>query len=251
MTDASGRLEGRIALVTGASRGIGAAITRQALAHGARVALVARGEQVDALAASLGDAALPIRADVSDPEAADAAVATTLAAFGRLDVVVNNAGLHRGGKAKRLAQDSWQQVLDVNLTGPLNIVRAAIPALEVRGGSIVNIGAVVGFRGFPGDVAYASSKAGLSGMTKALAIELAKKEITVNLVIPGLVLTDMTSELTEAAMASMTAQIPMGRMGAEHEIAEVVYWVSQSRYMTGAAIPVEGGLLSSFGVIAE
>jgi 3-oxoacyl-[acyl-carrier protein] reductase len=117
-----------------------------------------------------------------------------------------------------------------------------------EGSAIINVGAVVGFRGFPGDAAYASSKAGLSGLTKALAIELAPKAITANLVIPGLVLTEMTSGLTEASLEAMNKQIPMRRFAEEREIAEVVYWVSQSRYMTGACVPVDGGLLSSFGV---
>ena len=118
------------------------------------------------------------------------------------------------------------------------------------GASIVNIGAVVGFRGFPGDVAYASSKAGLAGMTNALAIEMAKQDITVNLVIPGLVLTEMTSGLSTRAMDDMQAKIPMGRLGEDREVAEVVFWVSGSRYMTGATVPVDGGLMCSFGVVS-
>jgi 3-oxoacyl-[acyl-carrier protein] reductase len=170
-----------------------------------------------------------------------------IARFGRVDTLVNNAGVHRGGKVKRLADDAWQEVLQVNLTGAMNMTRAALAHME-EGSAIINIGAVVGFRGFPGDAAYASSKAGLSGLTKALAIELAPKAITANLVIPGLVLTEMTSGLTEASLEAMNKQIPMRRFAEEREIAEVVYWVSQSRYMTGACVPVDGGLLSSFGV---
>jgi 3-oxoacyl-[acyl-carrier protein] reductase len=170
-----------------------------------------------------------------------------IARFGRVDTLVNNAGVHRGGKVKRLADDAWQEVLQVNLTGAMNMARAALAHME-EGSAIINVGAVVGFRGFPGDAAYASSKAGLSGLTKALAIELAPKAITANLVIPGLVLTEMTSGLTEASLEAMNKQIPMRRFAEEREIAEVVYWVSQSRYMTGACVPVDGGLLSSFGV---
>ena len=235
-------------LITGASRGIGAAMARQAHEHGCRVAIVARSDAADALAKSLGEGAIAIRADVSDSASAKSAVDQTIEAFGRLDVVVNNAGVHRGGRVTRLSEEHWQEVLDVNLTGALNIIRAATPHLG-EGASIINIGAVVGFRGFPGDVAYASSKAGLSGMTKALSIELARKGITVNLVVPGLVLTEMTSGLTEAAMETMRQQIPIGRLGQEQEIASVAYWVAQSRYMTGATIPVDGGLLCSFGVV--
>ena len=188
-----------------------------------------------------------VQCDVADPESVSAAMDAVIARFGRVDTLVNNAGVHRGGKVKRLADDAWQEVLQVNLTGAMNMARAALAHME-EGSAIINVGAVVGFRGFPGDAAYASSKAGLSGLTKALAIELAPKAITANLVIPGLVLTEMTSGLTEASLEAMNKQIPMRRFAEEREIAEVVYWVSQSRYMTGACVPVDGGLLSSFGV---
>ena len=236
-------------LVTGASRGIGAAIATRAHEQGCRVVVIARGEEAKSTAARLGLGAIAIQADVSDVAAAQSAVDETIAAFGRIDVVVNNAGVHRGGKVERLSHEDWQNVLNVNLTGALNMIRAAKQHMG-SGSSIINIGAVVGFRGFPGDVAYASSKAGLSGMTNALAIEMAKQGITVNLVIPGLVLTDMTSGLTDAAMDNMKAKIPMGRLGQDREVAEVVYWVSQSRYMTGATVPVDGGLMCSFGVVS-
>ena len=236
-------------LVTGASRGIGAAIATRAHEQGCRVVVIARGEEAKSTAGRLGLGAIAIQADVSDVAAAQSAVDETIATFGRIDVVVNNAGVHRGGKVERPSPEDWQTVLNVNLTGALNMIRAAKPYMG-SGSSIINIGAVVGFRGFPGDVAYASSKAGLSGMTNALAIEMAKQGITVNLVIPGLVLTDMTSGLTDAAMDNMKAKIPMGRLGQDREVAEVVYWVSQSRYMTGATVPVDGGLMCSFGIVS-
>lgn len=235
-------------VVTGASRGIGEAIARRAVHEGHRVALLARGEQVESVAASLGENALGVRTDVSDVASINAAFAKILDHFGDVNVVVNNAGLHRGGKLKRLSLDDWQDVLDVNLTGALAVAKAAVPYFS-EGDALINIGAVVGFRGFPGDVAYASSKAGMAGMTRALAIEWAPKGITANLVIPGLVLTEMTQGLTETALESMRKQIPMGRFADPSEIADVVYWVSRSRYMTGAVIPVEGGLMSSFGVM--
>mgnify|MGYP000897498425 FL=1 len=236
-------------LITGASRGIGAAIAARAHEQGCRVVVIARGEEAISTAGRLGPGAIAIQADVSDVSAAQSAVDETIATFGRIDVVVNNAGVHRGGKVERLSPEDWQTVLNVNLTGALNMIRAPKPHMG-SGSSIINIGAVVGFRGFPGDVAYASSKAGLSGMTNALAIEMAKQGITVNLVIPGLVLTDMTSGLTDAAMDNMKAKIPMGRLGQDREVAEVVYWVTQSRYMTGATVPVDGGLMCSFGVVS-
>ena len=238
---------GKVWVVTGASRGIGASIARVASESGARVALIARGESVLTLAEELGVDAIGVQCDVANPESVSAAMDAVIARFGRVDTLVNNAGVHRGGKVKRLADDAWQEVLQVNLTGAMNMARAALAHME-EGAAIINVGAVVGFRGFPGDAAYASSKAGLSGLTKALAIELAPKASTANLVIPGLVLTEMTSGLTEASLEAMNKQIPMRRFAEEREIAEVVYWVSQSRYMTGACVPVDGGLLSSFGV---
>ncbi|MEM1189283.1 MAG: SDR family NAD(P)-dependent oxidoreductase [Pseudomonadota bacterium] len=240
--------EPQVWVVTGASRGIGAAIARRAASEGHYVALLARGETVESVAAELGSHALGIRCDVADQNSIDAAFVQVVERFGTVNVLVNNAGLHRGGKLKRLALDDWQAVLDVNLTGALAVAKAAVPHFS-DGDSLINIGAVVGFRGFPGDVAYASSKAGMAGMTRALAIEWASKGITANLVIPGLVLTEMTQGLSDAALESMRKQIPMGRFAQPSEIADVVYWVSRSRYMTGAVVPVEGGLLSSFGVL--
>jgi len=237
----------RVWVVTGASRGIGAAIARRAHDAGDRVALLARGTQVEAMAGELGENAIGVRTDVADPASVAAAFAQVTEHFGDVNVVVNNAGVHRGGRLKRLSAEHWQEVLDVNLSGAFNVAQAAAPQLR-EGDSLINIGAVVGLRGFPGDVAYASSKAGLIGMTRALGIELAATGVTVNLVIPGLVLTEMTGGLSEAALEAMRRQIPMGRFAEPDEIAEVVYWVSGSRYMTGAVIPVEGGLLSSFGV---
>ncbi|GIR69637.1 MAG: beta-ketoacyl-ACP reductase [Halieaceae bacterium] len=240
--------DAKVWVVTGASRGIGAAIATVAAEAGHRVAMVARGESVLSAAQALGEMATGFQCDVADSEAVNATVDQIIEHYGRIDVVVNNAGVHRGGKVHRLTDEAWQEVLQVNLTGAMSMTRATLPHMDA-GGAVVNVGAVVGFRGFPGDSAYASSKAGLSGLTKALAIELAPKGITANLVIPGLVLTEMTAELSETALEKMTQQIPMRRFAGDHEIAEVVYWVAQSRYMTGACVPVDGGLLSSFGVV--
>ena len=239
---------GKVWVVTGASRGIGAAIARVAVDAGHRVALIARGDGVLTAAEGLGDAAKGFQCNVADPESVTASIETIKHHFGHIDTLVNNAGVHRGGKVHRLTDEAWHEVLQVNLTGAMNMTRAALPHMA-EGSAVVNVGAVVGFRGFPGDAAYASSKAGLSGLTKALAIELAPKAITANLVIPGLVITEMTSELSDVALEKMTQQIPLRRFAQDEEIAEVVYWVAQSRYMTGACVPVDGGLLSSFGVV--
>ena len=237
----------KVWLITGASRGIGLALAQRVVAAGERVALLARGEGVLKQAQQLGEQALGLQADVGDPDSVAAAVESLLGHWGRLDVVVNNAGLHRGGKVGRLAPEDWQAVLDTNLTGALNVISCAREHLQ-EGASIVNVGAVVGFRGFPGDAAYAASKAGLSGLTRALAIELAGKGIRANLVIPGLVLTEMTGGLSEKALESMRRMVPMTRYGEAGEIAEVIEWVARSSYMTGAFVPVDGGLMSSFGV---
>ena len=234
-------------LITGASRGIGLALARRVVATGDCVALLARGEGVLDVAKELGENCIGLQADVANRESVEAAMAKVIQRWGKLDVVVNNAGAHRGGKVNRIALEDWQTVLDTNLTGALNVIAKASPHFD-NGGAIVNIGAVVGFRGFPGDSAYAASKAGLAGLTRALAIELAPKSIRVNLVIPGLVLTEMTSELSEKALESMRKMIPMGRYGDPDEIAEVIEWVARSRYMTGAFVPADGGLMSSFGV---
>ncbi len=240
--------DAKVWVVTGASRGIGAAIATVAAKAGHRVAMVARSESVLSAAEALGETAMGFQCDIADSEAVNAAIDEIIKHCGRIDVLVNNAGVHRGGKVHRLTDEAWQEVLQVNLTGAMSMTRATLPHMDA-GSAVVNVGAVVGFRGFPGDSAYASSKAGLSGLTKALAIELAPKAITANLVIPGLVLTEMTAELSDVSLEKMTQQIPMRRFAGDHEIAEVVYWVAQSRYMTGANVPVDGGLLASFGVV--
>lgn len=239
--------DSRVWMITGASRGIGLAAADAALAAGDRVALLARSDAVETAAAERGDRCVGLRADVTDPASLEAAAEALLTRWGRIDVLVNNAGLHRGGKLKRLPQESWDSVLAVNLSGAMNAIRA-VEAHLGEDAAIVNVGAVVGFRGFPGDAAYAASKAGLAGLTRALAIEFAPRNIRVNLVIPGLVLTEMTGQVSPAALESMRGTIPLGRYGEAAEIGQVICWVGSSPYMTGAFVPVDGGLLSSFGV---
>lgn len=229
-------------LVTGASRGLGLAIARLAAERGDRVALVARGEAIEEQARQVGESAFGIAADVTDPASAAAACARVAERWGGIDVLVNNAGLHRGGLIGSLAQDDWQAVLDTNLSGPLNFVRAALPHLG-EGASIVNIGAVVGLRGFAGDAAYGASKAGLAGLTQVLAVELARGGIRVNLVIPGMTSTEMTAGISARAKAKLVASIPLGREGTAQELADVVWWVAGSPYMTGSIISNDGGLL--------
>jgi NAD(P)-dependent dehydrogenase (short-subunit alcohol dehydrogenase family) len=222
---------------------VGLATARIAAARGDRVAVMARSVDRDRLAATLGPASLAIAADVSDPESVAAAVRQVGDAWGGVDVLVNNAGLHRGGKVGRLPLDDWDAVLATNLSGPLHCVRAVLPHMG-EGGSIVNVGAVVGFRGFSGDSAYGSSKAGLAGLTRVLAIELAPRLIRVNLFIPGFVITEMTQQIDERAREQLLERIPLRRAGTEEEMAEAIWWIAGSTYMTGSVVAADGGLLS-------
>lgn len=233
---------GRRWIVTGGSRGLGLATARIATERGDRVAVLARNAQADGVADAVGEHGLVIAADVSDPASVTSAVDEIASHWDGIDVLVNNAGLHRGGKVGSLALDDWQAVLDTNLSGPLHCIRAALPHMS-EGGSIVNVGAVVGFRGFPGDSAYGASKSGLAGLTNVLAMELARDGIRANLVVPGLVITEMTSDLDAHARERLVRKIPLRRVGDESEIAEVIWWVAGSTYMTGAIVPTDGGLM--------
>lgn len=233
-------------LVTGASRGIGLAIAGRALAAGNRVALLARSDGVLDAAEKAGPAALGVPADVTDPDSVAGAVERVVAAWGGVDVLVNNAGVHRGGRVDRLQPGDWDDVLNTNLTAPLTMTRAVLPHMGI-GSAIVNIGAVVGFRGFPGDTAYGAAKAGLAGLTRVLAVELAGRGVRVNLVVPGFVETEMTSGLSDRARRLILDRIPLGRTGTADEIAAVVIWVADSPYMTGSVIAADGGLLAAMG----
>lgn len=233
-------------IVTGASRGIGLSIAQRVIANGDCVALLARSDSVYDIAQELGEDALGFQTDITDESAVVATVKKVAAHFGSITRLVNNAGLHRGGRLGKLELSDWQAVIRTNLDGAMLMSRACEGAMSA-GSSITNIGAVVGFRGFPGDAAYAASKAGLAGLTQALAIEFAARDINVNLVVPGLVVTEMTKGLSEKALTALAKMIPKGRCGEPEEIAEVVEWVARARYMTGAVVPVDGGLMSTFG----
>jgi len=233
-------------VVTGGSRGIGRAVADRAIAAGDRVATFARSP-----AAGTGRLdRLEVRADVTDAASVRAGLDRVVERFGSVDVVVNCAGVHRGGRVENLPREDWDEVLATNLSGAFEVCRAAVPLLA-DGSAVVNVGAVVGFRGFPGDVAYGSAKAGLSGLTRVLAVELAPRGIRVNLVIPGFVDTDMTVGLSGRGRERILATIPARRVGTAAEIAEVVVAVAGASYMTGATVPVDGGLLASFGATAR
>lgn len=229
-------------LVTGASRGLGHAIASLAIQRGDKVCLMARGEEVTALADALGENAMAARGDVSAAQDLSAAVAAMVEKWGGVDVLVNNAGLHRGGKLLAISDDDWDASLATNLSGPMRAIRTVLPHLE-SGGAIINIGAVVGFRGFSGDSCYGASKAGLSGLTQVLACELAPQNIRVNLVVPGFVMTEMTACVSERAREKIVAKVPLRRMGTAEEIADVVWWVAGSGYMTGSTVVTDGGLM--------
>jgi NAD(P)-dependent dehydrogenase (short-subunit alcohol dehydrogenase family) len=233
-------------VVTGASRGIGRAIAARALAMGDRVALLARSDTVMEAASTAEGSALSVLADVTDASSVARAVEDVVSTWGGVDVLVNNAGIHRGGRVDRLAPGDWEDVLATNLTAPLTMARAVLPHMRA-GSAIINIGAVVGFRGFPGDAPYGAAKAGLAGLTRVLAVELAPRRIRVNLVVPGFVETEMTGELSERARQLIVERIPLGRTGTAEEIADVVTWVAGSTYMTGSVVATDGGLLAAMG----
>jgi NAD(P)-dependent dehydrogenase (short-subunit alcohol dehydrogenase family) len=234
----------RVWLVTGASRGIGEAVARLAAGRGDRVALVARGERVEAVADELGG--LGVRADLADPDALGRVVRETVGRFGRIDVLVNNAGIHRGGRLERLRLEDFREVLETDLVGPFELCRLVLPHLPA-GAAIVNVGAVVGFRGFPGDSPYGAAKAGLAGLTRVLAVELARRGVTVNLVVPGLTETDLIAGVDAPARERIVRGIPLGRMAGAQEIARVIAWVADTPYMTGSVVVVDGGLMATFG----
>lgn len=230
-------------LVTGGSRGIGRAVVEQATARGDRVAVFARKPASAQWAHP--DRVVEIHTDIADPGSLARGVDTVFEQFGSLAVVVNAAGVHRGGRIGDLSRKHWDEVIGTNLSGAFELARTVSPRLGA-GAAIINVGAVVGFRGFPGDVAYGAAKAGLHGLTQVLAVELAPRQIRVNLVIPGFVDTDMTSALTGRARERILAAIPMGRTGLPEEIAQVIVGVADSPYMTGSVVATDGGLMSSF-----
>ena len=239
-------LAGKPALITGASGGIGAAIARALHAQGAPVVLSGTREApLLALQAELGAGAHVVLAELTDPAAAEALVAQAEAAAGPLHILVNNAGLTRDGLAMRMKDIDWRAVLDVDLDAPFRLSRAVLRGmLRRRAGRIVNIASVVGVIGNPGQANYAAAKAGLIGLGKALAHEVATRGITVNTVAPGFIETTMTDNLTEAQRASLLARIPMGRMGLATEVAAAVVYLASdvAAYVTGTTLHVNGGM---------
>lgn len=241
-------LSGQVALVTGASRGIGLAIATELAAGGAKVAVVARNEaRAQQAAAGLpGEGHRGYSCDVADPEAVNALVKRVEEEMGSLDVLVNNAGVTRDNVLMRLKDEDWNAVMDTNLRGAFNTIRAASRGMmKRRAGRIVNVSSVVGITGNRGQANYAASKAGLHGLTKAVAKELASRNVLVNAVAPGYIETDMTHDLPEQAREALMAQIALGRLGSPQDIAPVVRFLAGpgAAYMTGQVLVVDGAMV--------
>ena len=244
-------LGGKSALVTGGARGIGRAIVLRLAAQGADVAFSYRGNAEAAAATAgeveaLGRRALPIQADVKDPAAAESVVKATLAAFGKVDILVNNAGITRDDLIMRMSVEAWREVLETNLFGAFYMTKAVTrPMLKARGGRIVNITSVSGQAGQTGQANYSAAKAGLIGLTKATARELASRGITANAVAPGFVLTELTQDLPDALKAQIVAATPLGRFGTTEEVANAVAFLAsnEAAYITGQVLAVDGGLV--------
>ena len=241
-------LTGQVALVTGASRGIGRAIATALAEGGAKIALVARDEtRAQEAADSLpGQGHRAFAADVADSQAVDALVKAVEEQMGSIDVLVNNAGVTRDNILMRLKDDDWSTVIDTNLKGAFNTIRAASRGmLKRRAGRIINIASVVGIVGNKGQANYAASKAGLIGLTKSVARELASRGILVNAIAPGYIETDMTSDLPEQAREALLGQIALGRLGQADEVAGVVRFLAgpAAGYMTGQVLVVDGGMV--------
>jgi 3-oxoacyl-[acyl-carrier protein] reductase len=244
-------LSGRSAVVTGGSRGIGRAIALRLATQGADVAFSYRGNEAaakDTAAAieGLGRRALPVQGDVSDPESADALIKAALEAFDKVDILVNNAGITRDDLIMRMSLDDWRSVLETNLFGAFYCIKAVTrPMLKAKGGRIINITSVSGQAGQTGQANYSSAKAGLIGLTKATARELASRSITCNAVAPGFVLTELTKDLAQEWQDRIVEQTPLGRFGTPEEIANAVAFLAsdEAAYITGQILGVDGGLV--------
>ncbi|GGD27750.1 3-oxoacyl-[acyl-carrier-protein] reductase [Pontibacillus salipaludis] len=244
-------LEGKVALVTGASRGIGRAIALELARQGAKVAVNYAGSEqkaqdvVDEIT-SLGTEGIKIQANVSSEEEVKAMVKQVTETFGRIDLLINNAGITRDNLLMRMKEEEFDQVIDTNLKGVFLTTKAVTrPMMKQKGGKIINIASVVGVSGNPGQANYVAAKAGVIGLTKTSAKELAARNILVNAVAPGFIETDMTDELTDEQVESMQSMIPLSRLGQGEDIAKVVRFLASddANYMTGQTLHVDGGMV--------
>ncbi len=243
-------MDGRVGVVTGGGKGIGLAIARKFRSNGAAVVVTGRDQAaLDAFVAettAAGGRALAVVADLAKAGEADRVCAATLEAFGKADYLVNNAGITRDGLLVRMSDGDWDAVLDTNLKGAFRAIRAFTrPMMKQRWGRIVNITSVIGLIGNAGQANYSASKAGLIGLTKAVAKELASRHITVNAVAPGFIETAMTEALGENVRAGLQAQIPLGRLGSAEDVAHAVAFLcsEDAGYVTGQVLPVDGGMV--------
>ena len=241
-------LQNRVVIVTGASRGIGRAVAVRFGEAGAVVVVAARGDHADATADEIrgeGGRAVSVSVDVTDTKQIDAMVGMALEEYGRIDVLVNNAGIVRDQLAMRMTVADWNAVIATNLTAVFTCSRAVLrPMLKQRSGRIINVGSVVGQMGNAGQVNYAAAKAGLVGFSKALAREVATRGVTVNVVAPGMIDTEMTSGLAKPAREAMLAKIPLGRLGTPDDIAAAIGFLAsdEAAYITGHVLAVNGGM---------
>jgi len=239
-------LSGMTALVTGASGGLGSAIAKSLSAQGARLALSgSNAAKLEAFAKELGGDHVTLVCNLSNPEEVDQLVPRAVEAFGKIDILVNNAGVTRDNLAMRMKDDEWDQVIKVNLEGAFRLMRAAMkPMMKARHGRIINITSVVGVTGNPGQANYVASKAGLIGMSKAFAQEVASRGITVNCVAPGFMTSAMTDALTDAQKVGILSKIPTGAMGSGEDIGAAVVYLASSEagYVTGQTLHVNGGM---------
>ncbi len=245
------RFENQVAIVTGAGRGIGHAIAVRLASEGARVASVSRTEAnaqrtADEINATRANTAKAYAVDVSDHARVQQVGARILEEFGRVDILVNNAGVTRDGLSMRMSLDDWDTVLNTNLKGAFNFAQAVQRSMiKQRSGRIINISSVIGLIGNAGQANYAASKAGLLGLTKSLAREMASRGITVNALAPGLIETDMTSVLSEEIRKSILSKIPLGSLGQPEDIASAVAFLAspEAKYITGQVLAVDGGMV--------
>jgi 3-oxoacyl-[acyl-carrier protein] reductase len=241
-------LSGKVAVITGASRGIGRQTALTLAGAGATVVLTSRGDAAEAVAAEVtaaGGQALALAADVADAEAVHRVIETTTERFGRLDVLVNNAGITRDQLLLRMKRDDWDAVVATNLTGTFLCTQAVLRTMiKQRSGRIISISSVVGQSGNPGQTNYAATKAGIIGFSKALAREVASRSITVNVVAPGLIDTDMTRDIGSDAQANWASAIPLGRLGTPVDVAAAVCFLASDAagYITGQVLAINGGM---------
>lgn len=242
-------LSDKVAIVTGASRGIGRLIAIALAGQGAKVVVSARNlEALQNLATEIkaqGGDALAVAGDVVIEDDANNLIKQAVAAYGQVNILINNAGITRDGLLLRMKDADWDAVLDTNLKGAFHCIRAVAKFMcKQRSGRIINISSVVGEMGNPGQANYCASKAGLLGLTKSVARELARRNVTVNAITPGFIVTDMTDDLTDSARETLTEQIPLGRLGEAEDVANAVLFLAsdQSAYITGQVLGVNGGM---------